>query len=170
MDNYKVSIMEKLIRIIISLAIALVVCALIGSCKTREIVNERVVYDTVWNVQKVQTAKGDSVVHKELVRIEPRIVYAGDTTIINMDTTIEKTTDRYFYETNNYYIDQGRVSKDSAVTEKKTQPPSPSKDVKKENKWRLWWSCLIIAVLLSLIIQNWKKIVTFVRRLVKRSL
>lgn len=156
---------------LISIIIALLICAMLGSCKTRQsVVSERVVYDTVWSVKVVHDSINGVRVEKEITKIIPHIIRVGDTTIIYSDTIVNRSTDNNTYLTKYIYQGQGKISKDSARIEEKKSAPVKNKEAKKgkDSKWRLFWTGLILGMLVILVINNRKKIVSFIRRLAKR--
>lgn len=156
---------------LISIIIALIICAMLGSCKTRQsVVRERVVYDTVWSVKVVHDSINGVRVEREVVKVTPHIIRVGDTTIIYSDTIINKSTDNNTFLTKYVYQDQGKISKDSArIEEKKAAPSQKDKDKsKKDSKWRLFWTGIIVGVLVILVFNNRKKVSSFIRRLAKR--
>lgn len=154
------------IEILIGIIIAMIFCALLGSCKTRQsVVGERVVYDTVWTTKVVHDSINGVRVEKEITRIVPHIIRIGDTTIVYSDTTIIRNVEGSNYVYKNYYQDKGKISKDSArIEEKKALPASKGKD-KSESKWRLLWTGIIVGVLIALVFRYRKKIITFIKGL-----
>lgn len=151
----------KSVWCLISIIIALIVCALLGSCKTRQsVISERVVYDTVWTAKVVRDSINGVRVEREITRIVPHIVKVGDTTIVYSDTIINRSTDNNTYLTKYIYQDQGKISKDSARIEEKKSVPAQKVNAKdkKDSKWRLFWMGIIIGLLSTLAITSWKKI------------
>lgn len=161
----------KSVWCLISIIIALIVCALLGSCKTRQsVISERVVYDTVWTTKVVHDSINGVRVEREITRIVPHIVKVGDTTIVYSDTIINRSTDNNTYLTKYIYQDQGKISKDSARIEEKKSVPAQKVNAKdkRDTKWRLFWAGVIVGVLVTLCIKYRKKIAGFIKRLAKR--
>lgn len=151
--------------LVAAIAIGLLASLVLGGCKGREtLVKERVVYDTAWIKKLAQSERNDSVVYRERVEIVPRFIKTGDTTIINMDTTVVRLTERNVYRTYNVYSDSGRLSR-SDVTVSKMEKVT----VKTENKWRRWWQGLVAGVLLSLAAVFGKRMFCFIRRMAIRE-
>lgn len=161
-------------RAIMPILVGMLASVLISSCRSHEsVVSERVTHDTAWAVSVAQGQRNDSVMVYERVRIEPRIVRVGDTTIVNMDTIIYKETVRNFYDTQYVYRDVGKVSTDSAGREtvrrespaaRKTETEAPRKD----GKWRMLLAGMAAGVLLSICVKHRKAIGNAIIRLARR--
>lgn len=164
---------KKLFVMFLEIMTGLVICALISSCKTHEpLVSERSRQDSVWTVKVVQNGHGDSIVYKERMIVVPRMVHVGDTTLLSMDTTIYKYTERTITNNNNYYYDNGRAVKDSANVEKKNESHSKATHDKEHSKWILLWHDVIIGVIIALIVSiiiNRKSIFKRIRQLISRK-
>lgn len=98
--------------------VLLLACILFGSCATSRNTERAAVKDTVWSLKVIEKGKADSVVYREKVVIEPHIIKTGDTTIIRMDTTVVRLTERNLYTTNYLYRDTGAIHHDSVVVKK----------------------------------------------------
>lgn len=147
-----------------AIAIGLLLCLVLGGCKGREtLVRERVVYDTAWLKKLAQSERNDSVVYRERVEIVPRFYRTGDTTLVSMDTTIVRLTERNLYRTYNIYSDSGRISKDK-VAVSKTETTTKS-----ENKWRRLWQGVIIGIILALAAVYGKRLFCFIKRIAIRK-
>lgn len=157
---------------IMGLILALAICAIMNSCKTRErVISDHSYRDSAWTVKVVQNGHGDSVVYKERMVIEPRIIHTGDTTIISMDTTIYKYTERNITNNYNNYYDNGRNVSDSANV-KKEEASAPKATNKESTKWRLLWYGIIIGIaiaLAALVAVNRNSIIKKIRKLANRN-
>lgn len=148
---------------IIGLILGIIICALLGSCKTRQsVIKERVVYDTVWTVKTVHDSINEVRVEKEITRIVPHVIRVGDTTIVYSDTTIIRNVEGSNYVYKNYYQDKGQISKDSArIEEKKSLPAQKAKNKGKDSKWKMFLSGIIVGLLVALVFRYRKKIFSF---------
>lgn len=156
---------------IVAVILALLFCALLGSCKApQSTIRERVVYDTVWTEKAAQSTRNDSVVIRERVQIVPHVIRVGDTTIVYSDTTIVRATLNNRYITRNVYQGEGTITHDTAYVEKKatvSKKENAAKD--SSHKWRLLWVGFAIGIILSLLVIYRKAVVCFIRRLAKRN-
>lgn len=154
---------------LITIIVALLICAMLGGCKTRQSVSqEHWHHDTAWVVRVATNSKGDSTIYKERIEIVPRIVNVGDTTIYHMDTTIYRYTEVIKNNNTTIYSNQGKESKDSAnIKQKKTSPPSKAAQ-KQEKKLNLLWYGIIIGVIIAIAIAKRKKITAFIKKYIIR--
>lgn len=156
----------------VSLIVAIIFCILVGSCRTRQgVVSESRHYDSAWSVRVMQNGHGDSVVYKERVEIVPRLVHVGDTTIVTMDTIINRYTERTVNNNNYFYYDNGKQTRDSANIKKTAAKPQQPAKQKGKPQWRLLWYGILIGILifLSLLaIINRKALLAKFRRLASR--
>lgn len=139
-------------------------CLFLGGCKGREtLVRERVAYDTAWLEKLAHSERKDSVVYRERVEIVPRFYRTGDTTLVSMDTTIVRLTERNAYRTYNIYSDSGRISKNRVAVSK------TGTATKTESKWRRLWQGVIIGILLTLAAVYGKRLFCFIKRMALRK-
>lgn len=158
------------LEILVGLILGMIICAVMGSCKTRQgVIKERVVYDTVWSVKTVHDSINGVRVEKEITRIVPHVIRVGDTTIVYSDTTIIRNVEGSNYVYKNYYQDKGQISKDSArIEEKKLLPAQKEKDKGKDFKWRVFWTGIIIGLLVALVFRFRKKIFSLLKGFIRR--
>lgn len=155
-----------------AIIVALLLCALLGSCKSREmVVKEKIVYDTVWTVKVVHDSVRGTVLQREITKITPHVIRLRDTVIVYSDTSYISNTDTVTYIFHNYYQDSGRVVHDTlwlsgSLPEK---PKSGTYGEQRAPGWLITGACVALATgLLYFIIRNRKKVVCFIRRLASR--
>lgn len=105
--------------LITALLLGLLLCLLMCSCGSQRqaLMGGTVSADSAWLRVMQAAARHDSTVVRERVEIVPRLVRAGDTTTVRMDTTIVRLTERTVCNYYTVYADSGRASRDSvAVT------------------------------------------------------
>lgn len=152
---------------LIAVIIAMLFCAILGACKTRESVqSERVVYDTIWSEKTAQSAKNDSIVYRERIVVQPHVIRVGDTTIVYSDTTIVRVAEQNHYITRNVYQDKGQIIRDTAYIEKQV-PVTVKESAKSENKWATIWVGILIGIALALAVKYRKTLLSFIRRLIR---
>lgn len=153
---------------LVAVIIAMILCALLGSCKApQSTISGRVVYDTVWTEKTAQSAKNDSIVYRERIVVQPHVIRVGDTTIVYSDTTIVRVAENNHYITRNFYQDKGQIVRDTAYKKEIQYVPQEKTKTVYKNKWRLFWVGIIIGVLIALVIKFRKQIATFTRRILK---
>lgn len=154
---------------LIAVILAMLFCAIIGSCRApQSTVSERVVYDTVWTEKVAQNAKNDSIVYREKIVVQPHVIRVGDTTIVYSDTTIVRVAENNHYVTRNIYQDQGKIRVDTAY-KKEIQYVTKNTAVKDTSaKWRALWAGIAIGILLMLLYKHRNTLVCLFRRLAKR--
>lgn len=148
----------------------LLLCGLLslflGACAShRETITDRVHYDTVWTVKVAENAKNDSVVYRERVEIVPKLIHVGDTTILHLDTTIVRVTERNLYTTKNVYQDKGRIVRDTVKVDKIV--PVKEASNKTVPKWKLIGIGIIFGLIMCLIFRFRSKLFSFFTSLVK---
>lgn len=139
---------------------------LFGSCGAHRTLSEdRVHYDTVWTVKVAERAKNDSVVYRERVEIVPKLIHVGDTTIMHMDTTIVRVTERNQLLTRNIYQDKGRIVRDTVRVDKVV--PVKEASNKTVPKWKLVGIGILIGLIMCLIFRFKGKLLSFFKSLAK---
>lgn len=160
-------------QIIIGTILGAFICALLGSCRTRQyVVSNRTVRDTVWTVKTVRDSSNARVVERETTRIVPHIIHVGDTTIIYSDTTIIRNTEGSTYIYHNGTNDHGALHTDTAMVIRTV----PYNDTTHRNqaadnqaKWRMYWLGIATALLLCLLLANRKRISAFIKQKILHS-
>ncbi len=165
-DNPKGCLLNLLL-----LVVALVICAVLGSCKSRQaVVRERyAVHDTVWSVRNDVSARRDSIVHYEFVNVRPHVLKLRDTTIVYMDTVINRSSVFNHYNNIFHSEDKGRITRDTAYIEKpvvKTVTQTVTKGC--EFSWKTLLAGIIIGIALPILWKYRRKLWTAVKAVVKR--
>lgn len=139
---------------------------ILGSCGAHRTLSEaRVHYDTVWTVKVAENAKNDSVVYRERVEIVPKLIHVGDTTILHMDTTIVRVTERNQLLTRNIYHDQGRIVRDTVKVDKIV--PVKEASNKTVPRWKLIGIGMILGLIVCFIFRFRVRLLSFFRGLAK---
>lgn len=150
-------------------ALVIVVIMLLTGCKGKQtIVTERyAVHDTVWSVRNSQAAQRDSIVYYEFVNIRPHVLKLRDTTIVYMDTVINRSSVFNHYNNIFHSEDKGRVTRDTAYIEKPVDNSLPRSGKAEEvsRPWKTLLVGIIIGVLLSIAWKHRKKLRTVVKRI-----
>ncbi len=154
-------------------ALVIVVIMLLTGCKGKQtIVTERyAVHDTVWSVRNSQAAQRDSIVHYEFVNVRPHVLKLRDTTIVYMDTVINRSSVFNHYNNIFHSEDKGRVTRDTAYIEKpvvKTVKQTVAKGSGFSWKTLLWG--MAIGVALSVLWKYRKGLWTVVKAALSRLL
>lgn len=145
--------MDKIKDFLWGLLLCGLLSLLFGACAShRETITDRVRYDTVWTVKVAQNAKNDSVVYRERVEIVPKLIHVGDTTILHLDTTIVRVTERNLYTTRNVYQDQGRIVRDTVKVDKIM--PVKQASNKTVPKWKLVGVGLFLGLIICFVIRR----------------
>lgn len=138
----------NMLSCLIGVIIGLIVCALMGSCKSHErIISDHSCHDSTWMVKVTENGHGDSIVYKERIFVVPRIVRVGDTTLVTMDTTIYKYTERTVNNNINRYYNTGKSMKDSS----KVESLEPSEKEKRKSGG-IQWKTLVCGIAAGAII------------------
>lgn len=139
---------------------------ILGSCGAHRTLSEaRVHYDTVWTVKVAENAKNDSVVYRERVEIVPKLIHVGDTTILHMDTTIVRVTERNQLLTRNIYQDKGRIVRDTVKVDKIV--PVKEASNKTVPRWKLIGIGMILGLIVCFIFRFRVRLLSFFKGLAK---
>lgn len=162
-DNPKGCLLNLLL-----IVVALVICAMLGSCKARQTVvrESYAVHDTVWSVRNDVSARRDSIVYYEFTDVRPHVIKLRDTTIVYTDTIIRSVANNTRYVGLWQYRDTGRIVRDTACVDRKVVVSKKENATKEDShKWRLLAAGIVIGIALSLLWKHRGKLWAVVKRI-----
>lgn len=101
--------------VIVGLLLGMLACLLMGSCSPKQtVVSARSSADSAWLMRLSDRVVHDSTVYRERIEVVPRVISAGDTAFIRMDTNVYRLTERNVCNFYTVYADSGHARSDSA--------------------------------------------------------